>query len=78
MLSEDLVTLALVLSEDPKLRAWFLALEKLAPPDRAQALHTLAIKMQAGGEDPTIVSTISSVTHPEVFSALVKTLHEVG
>ncbi len=77
MIPEELVTLTQVLAENGALKEWFLDLEALPPPARAEALRGLVSRMRAGGEDPALIETIASLRHPELLSAFLGALREL-
>lgn len=73
---EELVGLIHALSEDASLRRWLQDLQPLSMLERRSILTQIAEQMEAGGEDPAIVSAMRALTRPALYDAAVQTLGE--
>jgi hypothetical protein len=74
---EELVGLVHALSEDPALRQWLRDLQPLSMVERRSILTQIAEQMEAGGEDPALVSAMRALTRPALFDAACQTLAEL-
>jgi len=75
-LSEELITVTMVLSESGPLQKWFFGLEKAPLAVRGQEFHRLAESMAADGEDEQVVRAIRSLSQPEIYKAVSGVLRE--
>ena len=76
LISDEIVTFAQVIAEQPALRKWFLRLNQLPRAVRVAAFRDMAAQMHAGGEDEATVSMIASLADPGIYDAVSHFLNE--
>ena len=65
-----------VLGEDGDLRAWFDSFADSPEWRRADEFRKLAMRMHAAGEHPHLVRATAMLAEPEIYAAVVATLHQ--
>ena len=64
-------------AEDPRLRAWFAAVERQSATGRAAAFEQMVREMRAAGESPRLIAAVSALCSPLMFSLVRERVHEL-
>ena len=76
LISDEIVTFAQLLAEQPVLREWFLDLSRLPHAARAASFKDMAAQMHSGGENEATISMIASLAEPGIYDAVSHFLSE--